>query len=124
MKHMTLLVALVLGSFSAIAAGYYDLDDELESASQLMEKADYKQAIEKLEDAIKSDSENVDAWNLLGYASRKKGDLEKSARAYKKALSLVADEGYRGEIAKNLVTREHRYHVFPDTIYIQMNLKR
>ena len=102
MKHMILLVALVLVSASAIAADYYDLDEELHTASQLIEKAQYKRAIEKLKDAIRSDSENANAWNLLGYSSRKKGDLEKSAEAYHKALSLDPNHKdaleYQGEL--------------------------
>jgi len=102
MKHLLFLLALVLGSSTAIAAGYYDLDEELESAAQLIDNEQYKQAIGKLKDAIKSDADNADAWNLLGYASRKKGDLEKSADAYSKALSLDPEHKdaleYQGEL--------------------------
>jgi len=102
MKHLTFLLALVLGSSTATAAGYYDLDKELESAAELIDKEQYKQAIEKLKDAIKSDADNADAWNLLGYASRKKGDLEKSGEAYGKALSINPDHKdaleYQGEL--------------------------
>jgi len=102
MKQIILLLALMLGSSAAIAAGYYDVDEELESAVRLIDKEQFKQAIEIIEDAIKSDADNADAWNLLGYASRKKGDLKKSAEAYTKALSINPDHKdaleYQGEL--------------------------
>jgi len=100
MKHLLVLLALVLGSSSAIAAGYYDLDEELESANKLIVEEQYKKAIDKLEDAIKSEPDNADAWNLLGYASRKKGDLERSAEAYGKALDPEHKDAleYQGEL--------------------------
>ena len=102
MKFLIFLPALVLGSFTAIAAGNYDLDEELKSADRLIVKEHYKRAIEKLEAAIKSDPDNADAWNLLGYASRKKGNLETSAEAYSKALSIEPNHKdaleYQGEL--------------------------
>ena len=74
--------------FPKPAAGYYDLDEELRSADLLIDKEQCKQAIDKLKDAIKSDPDNADAWNLLGYASRKKGDLERSTEAYGNVLRI------------------------------------
>jgi len=118
MKHLILLFAIALGASSAIAAGYYDLDEELKSANQLIDKEQYKQAIVKLKDAIKSDPDNADAWNLLGYASRKKGDLEKSAEAYSKALSIDPDHKdaleYQGEL----------FLMLGDKVSAQVNLSK
>jgi tetratricopeptide (TPR) repeat protein len=89
MKRITLLLALLLTATTANAAGtFYDLDAELKSAHELIYKEKYRQAIRILETAIDSDAANADAWNLLGYASRKQGDLEQSALAYDKALSI------------------------------------
>jgi len=103
MKHLILLLALVLGSSTAIAAGsIYDVDEELKSADRLIYKEKYDQAIEILEDAIKSEPENANAWNLLGYASRKLGNLEKSAEAYGNALRIDPEHKdaleYQGEL--------------------------
>jgi len=103
MKNVILLCALLVSSSTAIAAGsFYDLDKELASASKLIYKAQYKKAIEKLEEAIKSEPDNAEAWNLLGYASRKKGDLNTSAKAYNKALSIDPNHKnaleYQGEL--------------------------
>jgi len=102
MKQFILLLAMALGTSTAIAAGYYDLDEELKYADQLIDQEQYKQAIAKIKDAIKSDPDNADAWSLFGYASRKKGDLETSAEAYKKALSINPNHKdaleYQGEL--------------------------
>ena len=103
MKHITLLLALLLAPSIVDAAGtFYDLDTELKSAHKLIYKENYKQAIEILETAIESDASNANAWNLLGYASRKKGDLERSAFAYNKALSIDPEHKdaleYQGEL--------------------------
>jgi len=102
MKHIIFLLALVFSSSAALAAGYYDLDIELKSAHELIEKEQYERAIRKLETAVDSDPNNADAWNLLGYASRKKGDLKRSAEAYGTALRLDPDHKdaleYQGEL--------------------------
>jgi len=98
MKQIIIILTLVLGSTTAIAAGYYDVDEELKSASNLIVEKQYKQAIEKLTDAIKSDSDNADAWNLLGYASRKKGDaLEYQGELF---LLLGDKQAAEGNLAK------------------------
>ena len=103
MKHFILFFVLALASSTAFAAGsYYDLNDELRSANRLIEKEQYKRAITKLKKAVKNEPKNADAWNLLGYASRKKGDLEKSAEAYSKALRIDPNHKdaleYQGEL--------------------------
>jgi len=103
MKKYIVLLALVLGSSAAMAAGtFYDLDAELKSADQLIYKGHYKKAIEIVETAIDSEPDNANAWNILGYASRKMGNLDRSAQAYSKALSIDPDHKdaleYQGEL--------------------------
>jgi len=103
MKHFILTVTLAFGSFSAIAAGSLDdVDEELQSADRLIYKKQYVEAILILEDAIKNEPENADAWNLLGFASRKMGKLEESAEAYSNALRIDPDHKdaleYQGEL--------------------------
>jgi len=102
-KQLILATSLLFGSSMAMAAGsYYDLDEELQSAGELIQSENYDRAIKKLKTAIDSDENNADAWNLLGYASRKNGDLDQSATAYTKALTLNPEHRdaleYQGEL--------------------------
>ena len=97
------MLALLLGSpVAQAAATYLDLDEELAIAKQLIDDERYELAIDRLQEAIDSDAGNADAWNLLGYASRKQGDLEQSARAYSLALKIDPDHKdaleYQGEL--------------------------
>ena len=103
MKHIVILLAFLFSASYAIAdSDDYDLNAELKSAKRLIYKERYKKAIKKLKKAVKEEPGNADAWNLLGFASRKKGDLEKSASAYTKALEIEPDHKgaleYQGEL--------------------------
>jgi Flp pilus assembly protein TadD len=81
----------------------YNSDDwRIAKAAKHIKKERYAKAIKQLRKALKKDKDNADAWNLLGFASRKSGDLETSANAYSKALTLdPAHKGaleYQGEL--------------------------
>ncbi len=103
MKHLVILLAFLFSTSIAMAdSDTFDLTAELKSAERLIYKERYKKAIKKLKNAVKEEPGNADAWNLLGYASRKKGDLEQSASAYNKALEIEPDHkgalDYQGEL--------------------------
>lgn len=103
MKLPIVFLTLLTSSSLVFAAGtFYDLDEELKSAKQLIEDEQYDQAINRLKDAVASDAGNADAWNLLGYASRKNGELDQSADAYGKALDIDPEHKdaleYQGEL--------------------------
>ena len=103
MKHIVILLTLLFGASMAFAdSTSYDLSAELKSAEKLIYKERYKKAIRKLKAAVKEEPGNADAWNLLGFASRKKGDLEQSAKAYGKALTIDPNHKdaleYQGEL--------------------------
>lgn len=103
MKHPIIMLALLLSSSVTLAAGaFYNLDEELESASKLIHQEKYEQAIDILNQAIDSEPDNADAWNLLGYASRKEGNLAVSEEAYSKALRIDPNHKdaleYQGEL--------------------------
>jgi len=74
----------------------------LAKAGKLIKKERYSQAVKQLRKALKRDKKNADAWNLLGFASRKMGDFDTSADAYTKALTLEPDHKgaleYQGEL--------------------------
>lgn len=103
MKLFLTMLFLFFGTSVAFSAGtFYSVDAELQSAHELIDNEKYQQAIEILNGAIESEPANADAWNLLGYASRKEGKLELSSEAYEKALSIDPNHKdaleYQGEL--------------------------
>jgi len=66
-----------------------------------MEKGAFSAARVKFEEAVKADASLKEAWNLVGFTSRKLGDYERSLAAYEKALALDPSYGeaieYRAE---------------------------
>jgi tetratricopeptide (TPR) repeat protein len=75
--------------------GYADAKAEVAAGN-------YKRAIAILATVVEADQGNADAWNLLGYSSRKLGRMDKAARYYEIALRLnPAHRGaleYQGEM--------------------------
>ncbi len=103
MKRIAISLVFMFCSSVAFAdSDTFDLSAELRTVERLIYKERYKNAIRKLKNAVKEKPGNADAWNLLGYASRKKGDLEQSASAYSKALEIEPDHKgaleYQGEL--------------------------
>jgi tetratricopeptide (TPR) repeat protein len=58
------------------------------AAVKAIEAKQYDRAIPMLEDVVKREPDNADAYNWLAYATRKNGDPAKSIPIYQKALSL------------------------------------
>ena len=61
---------------------------ELKAARLAIARKDYSLAIYELNTVLSKKPEHADAWNLLGYSSRKSGDFETAETAYKKALEI------------------------------------
>lgn len=78
----------------AYALAYEDLakakKDETAGNSKNAQKK-YKKALERVENAVSLDPTYAEAWNLVGYASRKLGDYDKSFNAYDKCLAIKPD---------------------------------
>jgi tetratricopeptide (TPR) repeat protein len=53
-----------------------------------IDKKDWPGAISAFEKVVAQDSSNADAYNWLGYASRKNGKLDAAFKYYDKALSI------------------------------------
>jgi tetratricopeptide (TPR) repeat protein len=51
----------------------------------------FKRAIEAAERATALDARYYEAWNLVGYASRKLGDYDKAFASYEKCLAIKSD---------------------------------
>ncbi|OED44614.1 hypothetical protein AB833_01085 [Chromatiales bacterium (ex Bugula neritina AB1)] len=100
MKILIIPFAVLLLSAQSFAADDEDTSDinaELKSIRHLIYKEQYARAINDLISIVFTNSDNADAWNLLGYASRKDGKLQKSAEAYEKALAI--DPNHKGALA-------------------------
>lgn len=70
------------GSSATASVGTYA------EAKGLVYKKNYAQARAMLQDITRAEPGNADAWNLLGFSSRKLGDLKAASKAYAKALKL------------------------------------
>ncbi len=92
------VVALIgLSAFSAPAfsAGSEDTSSQSPAtvgsyadAKDLIYQANYSKAREILKGITAAEPGNADAWNLLGFSSRKMGDLRAASKAYSKALDI------------------------------------
>jgi tetratricopeptide (TPR) repeat protein len=69
-------------------AGNARQDPALATAVQLIQTRQYERAVPLLEDVIRRDPRNADAYNWLAYATRKNGDPAKAIPIYQKALDL------------------------------------
>lgn len=56
----------------------------------------YRQAVRILSAVVEAEPGNADAWNLLGYSSRKLGRLDAAAKYYQAALRI--DPNHRGAL--------------------------
>ena len=84
------------GSSDSATLGAY------EQAEAAIKAGDFAAALPILASITTAEPENADAWNLLGFSSRKTGDLEAAALAYAKALTInpghLGALEYQGEL--------------------------
>jgi len=62
--------------------------DELSRGIGLYNRGDYKGAVEILREAVKKQKDNADAWNYLGRAQMRSGDMKASRISFEKAIKL------------------------------------
>jgi Flp pilus assembly protein TadD len=65
-------------------------------AKKASDAGDYEKAIMFAKKVVAADPKNADAYNLLGYSSRKMGKLVNAAAYYKQALSI--DPNHQGAL--------------------------
>ncbi len=93
MKILLAAMAIVftVSSTTAFAASTDEtpaLPKELTDARAALDAKDYASAEAMLTKAVKVSPDNADAWNLLGFATRKQGKKDIAEEHYSKALSL------------------------------------
>jgi tetratricopeptide (TPR) repeat protein len=64
---------------------------EASKGSQAEVKQGFRDAREKFRKAVEADPSTKEAWNLIGYTSRRLGDYTESLQAYEAALKLAPD---------------------------------
>lgn len=93
------MTSLVLGlSVPALAAGgggggmdqpaAKPVDANYARAKAMIEARDYKNALPLLQQVVAKDPKNADAYNLMGFATRKSGDANGSLAYYQQALAI------------------------------------
>ena len=93
---MSVLFSIVGLSLSALAAGGGGMDSvsskpvdpNFAQAKAAIEARNYGAALPLLQQVVARDPRNADAYNLMGYATRKSGDANGSLRYYTTALQI------------------------------------
>lgn len=93
LRGLVSLVAVVLALFAFSGPVFAIGDDAAPPPSLARAQADidageWTSAIAKLKAIVEADASNDDAYNLLGYAYRKSGNLDLAQRYYSRALKL------------------------------------
>jgi predicted Zn-dependent protease len=63
-------------------------DPNYTRAKAMIEAKDYKAALPLLQQVVAKDAKNADAYNLMGFATRKSGDAQGSLQFYQQALAI------------------------------------
>jgi predicted Zn-dependent protease len=96
---VTVVASLAVGlSVPALAAGggggggsmeqSRPVDPTYTRAKSMIEAKDYRGALPLLQQVVAKDPKNADAYNLMGYATRKSGDAAGSLQYYQQALAV------------------------------------
>ena len=97
--HVTLIAASLAMALSGAAFGMGNdsssapaakpaADPTFGRAKAMIEAKDYKGALPLLQQVVAKEPKNADAYNLMGYATRKSGDPNGSLQYYNYALTL------------------------------------
>ena len=64
------------------------VDADYTAGQNAVKQKNWREAIARMENVVKRDEKNADAWNLLGYAYRNLGEMENSFANYERALTI------------------------------------
>ena len=93
-------LALALASANVLAAGSSSTSTQSRQPSQYDEAVRavdvgaYARALRMLDNVVKAEPRNADAWNYIGFSQRKLEQYDKALAAYNKALAI--DPKHRG----------------------------
>lgn len=99
--YMFLVLLFAIGAQNpAIAAGgggsapVKQVDSDLDRANQAIKAKEYERAISYLNAVVARDDQNAEAYNLLGFSERMRGNLDAAFKHYERALAI--DPKHRG----------------------------
>lgn len=76
--------------------------DKYNEAEKLVKAKDYDNAIETLKAVLREFPQHANAWNLLGFSTRMKGDFDKANEYYNNALVITPSHtgalNYKGQM--------------------------
>lgn len=76
--------------------------DSYDEAEKLVEAKEFDKAIETLKDVLREFPGHANAWNLLGFSTRMKGDFDKATEYYNNALTITPTHtgamNYKGQM--------------------------
>ena len=106
MTNLSLMIPVVLLAFGLTPAFAADTAPDpaavLQEARAAIDAGDYSGAMASLAEVVAADPQNADALNLLGYVSRKSGDMTNAASYYQAALAINPNHfgalEYQGEM--------------------------
>jgi len=91
-----------MGSDPAPAPKANTTEQDFNSGKAAIQAGQYDKGIEAMRKVVAADPKNADAYNYLGFAYRKKGDVKQAGSSYETALKLNANHKgaleYQGEL--------------------------
>ena len=91
-----------MGSDPAPAPHANTVEKDFNAGKAAIQAGQYDKGIEMMRKVVAADPKNADAYNYLGFAYRKKGDVKAAGSSYETALKLNANHKgaleYQGEL--------------------------
>ena len=89
-----LSVALATAAFAAGSPSSSDRPSNFDLGEKAVKAKDFERALSLFKKVVRSDPQNADAWNYIGFSHRKLDQLDRALPAYQKALAI--DPDHRG----------------------------
>jgi tetratricopeptide (TPR) repeat protein len=83
--------SLIVGSLYSVFAQQLPQANEKERGIELYRKGDFNEAVKSLQEAVKKQKNDSDAWYYLGLSSHRAGKIKDGRKAFEKAISLRPD---------------------------------
>ncbi len=96
------------GSFEPSGPSLAEIEDAYNDGVKFIAAGDFKKAASKFRMVTQNLPDNADAWNYLGYSSRKAGDPKRSETAYKRALKIAPNHPRANQYYGEFLVEQNR----------------